>query len=155
MAKSNSRKKKTPKRVLALPDLEHATTAAPRVLRDYAMLAVLIGRGLRRGELLALQLGAIQQREDHWVIADLVGKAGHIRTVPIPTWVKTTIDAWTTAADISEGTVFRAINKTGRVWGTGMTAKVLWDVVRAGAARPDPVSVRARVDSNDRTLPRM
>ncbi len=28
---------------------------------------------------------------------------------------------------------FRAINKAGRVWGEGMTAKVIWDVVKAAA----------------------
>jgi integrase len=49
------------------------------------LLAMLIGCGVRRGELLALYSDAIQLREDHWVIADLMGKAGHIRTVPIPT----------------------------------------------------------------------
>lgn len=111
------------------------TPATLRERRDHAMLAMLIGCGLRRGELLVLQLDAIQQREDHWVIADLVGKAGHVRTVPIPGWVKATIDAWTTAAGITEGTVFRAITKHGRVWGDGLTAKVLWDVVRAAAKR--------------------
>ena len=41
------------------------------------MLAVLIGCGLRRGELLALRVNSIQLREEHWVIADLLGKAGH------------------------------------------------------------------------------
>ena len=45
------------------------------------------------------------------------------------------VDAWTTAADITQGPVFRAINKAGRVWGDGMSTKVLWDVVRAAAAR--------------------
>jgi integrase len=94
-----------------------------------------IGCGLRRGELLGLQFAAIQQRDAHWVIADLLGKAGHIRTVPMPIWVKATIDAWTATAGITEGAVFRAINKSGSVWGNGMTAKVLWDVVRAAAAR--------------------
>lgn len=64
-----------------------------RELRDHAMLATLIGCGLRRGELLALMLESLQQREEHWVIADLAGKAGHVRTVPVPTWVKPTIDA--------------------------------------------------------------
>jgi integrase len=49
--------------------------------------------------------------------------------------VKTAVDAWTAAADITHGPVFRAINKTGRVWGDGMSPKVLWDVVRAAAAR--------------------
>jgi site-specific recombinase XerD len=29
--------------------------------------------------------------------------------------------------------VFRAINKAARVWGDGMSPKVLWDVVRAAA----------------------
>jgi hypothetical protein len=49
--------------------------------------------------------------------------------------VKTAVDAWTAAADITHGPVFRAINKAGRVWGDGMSPKVLWDVVRAAAAR--------------------
>ena len=45
------------------------------------LLAMLIGCGLRRSELLALRVESIQLREEHWVIADLLGKAGHIRTV--------------------------------------------------------------------------
>jgi integrase len=52
------------------------------------MLAVLIGCSLRRGELLALRRESLQQREEHWVIVDLVGKGGHVRTVPVPAWVK-------------------------------------------------------------------
>lgn len=99
------------------------------------MLAMLIGCGLRRGELLALTLESVQQREEHWVIADLVGKGGHVRAVPIPWWVKSAVDAWTTAAGVTGGRVFRAINKAGRIWGGGMSPKVLWDVVRAAAAR--------------------
>ena len=115
--------------------LEHPEPATPRQLRDHAMLAMLIGCGLRRGELLALTLESIQQREEHWVVADLVGKGGHVRTVPIPQWVKSAIAAWTAAATITEGPVFRAINKAGRIWGHGMSPKVLWDVVRAAAAQ--------------------
>ena len=38
--------------------------------RSQAMVAMVIGGGLRRAELLALQLESIQQREEHWVIAD-------------------------------------------------------------------------------------
>jgi integrase len=115
--------------------LEAGTPASPRELQDHAMVAMLIGCGLRRAELLALQLESIQQREDHWVIADLVGKGRHVRTVPIPTWVKHAVDAWTAAAHVTDGRIFRAINKVGRVWGDGMSPKVLWDVVRAAAAR--------------------
>ena len=38
-------------------------------------------------------------------------------------------------ADITHGPVFQAINTAGRVWGDGMSPKVLWDVVRPAAAR--------------------
>jgi site-specific recombinase XerD len=105
-----------------------------REIRDHAMVTLLLGCGLRRGEALGLALESIQQREEHWVIADLVGKGGHIRTVPMPVWVKTAVDTWTRAAGLTHGRVFRAINKAGQVWGDGMTAKVLWDVVRRAAA---------------------
>ncbi len=103
--------------------------------RNYAMLAMLIGCGLRRGELLALRVESIQLREEHWVIADLLGKAGHIRTVPVPRWVKEATDEWKEASGITEGALFRSIHRTGRVWGTGMTPKVLWEIVREAASR--------------------
>ena len=93
--------------------LEHSTPSTPRALRDHAMVAMLIGCGLRRAELLALTCESVQQREEHWVIADLVGKRGHVRTVPIPGWVKDAVDAWTDAVDITHGPVFRASNRAG------------------------------------------
>jgi site-specific recombinase XerD len=52
--------------------------------RDRAILAVLLGCGLRQGELIELTWDHLQHREDYWAIVDLVGKAGHIRTVPMP-----------------------------------------------------------------------
>jgi integrase len=73
--------------------LSSASRVSLRGKRNYAMLAVLLGCGLQRGELLTLRVESIQLREDHWVIADLLGKAGHIRTVPVPSWVKAAIDA--------------------------------------------------------------
>jgi integrase len=115
--------------------LDRPTPSTARELRDHAMVAMLIGCGLRRAELLALSIESIQQRDEHWVIADLVGKGGHVRTVPIPTWVKNAVDVRTAAVNITAGRIFRAINKAGRVWGDGMSPKVLWDVVRAAAAR--------------------
>jgi integrase len=115
--------------------LQCARPSTARQLRDHAMVAMLIGCGLRRAELLGLSLESIQQREEHWVIADLVGKGGHVRTVPMPTWVKHAVDAWTAAAEITGGRIFRAINKAGCVWGNGMSPKVLWAVVRAAASQ--------------------
>ena len=73
-------------------------------LRDRAILAVLLGCGLRRSEVAALAVGHIQQRDGRWCIVDLLGKHGRVRTIPMPTWVKVAIDAWTTAAGVAEGT---------------------------------------------------
>jgi hypothetical protein len=65
-----------------------ADGASLRGKRDYVTLAILLGCGLRRAEPTALRVEDIQQREEHWVIANLVGKGGHIRTIPVPDWVK-------------------------------------------------------------------
>jgi integrase len=96
--------------------LSGAGNATLRERRNYAMLAVLAGCGLRRVEAAALKIEDLQLREGHWVLADLNGKAGHIRTVPVPDWVKTAIDQWAIPASIISGTLFRSINKAGRVW---------------------------------------
>jgi site-specific recombinase XerD len=103
--------------------------------RDRAILAVLLGCGLRRRELIALTLDHLERREDHWAIVDLVGKGGHIRTVPVPDWVKKTIDEWLSVAQINQGNIFRCVCRKGTVWGTGITEKVVWHVVREHAAR--------------------
>ncbi len=114
-----------------------ADGASLRGKRDYATLAILLGCGLRRAELTALRVEDIQQREEHWVIADLVGKGGHIRTIPVPDWVKAGIDAWTGAAGITIGILLRSINKAGRIWGTGFSPKVIWGVVKQKAMACD------------------
>jgi site-specific recombinase XerD len=103
--------------------------------RDRAILAVLLGCGLRRGELIELTDDHIQRREDHWAIVDLVGKAGHIRTVPMPDWVKRTIDDWLNAADIRQGKLFRCVCRRGTVWGAEITEKVVWHVVKEYATK--------------------
>src|ERR1700680_2602139 len=60
-------------------------------LRDRAILAVLLGCGLRRSEVAALTFGHVQQRDGRWCIVDLVGKHGRVRTIPTPAWVKLAI----------------------------------------------------------------
>lgn len=98
--------------------------------RNYAMLAVLLGCGLRRAELTRLAMSHLQLREDHWAIVDMFGKSGHVRTVPIPGWVKAAIDAWVNIADINAGIVFGCVSRTGRVWGNRLSEKAVWWVVR-------------------------
>ena len=50
----------------------------------------------------------LQIRQRHWAIVDLVGKGGHVRTVPVPAWVKQAIDRWRDLAKVAAGRVFRA-----------------------------------------------
>ena len=148
--------------------------------RDRALLALLLACGLRRHEAVALTLAHLQQREDHWAIVDLVGKGGHIRTVPVPDWVRSELNDWVAAAAIDRGRLFRRVNKVGRAWGDGMTVKAVWHIcegirqklqsVEVGAARSatdlcsalpcirrrvgaDPISLGARFGADDRTLP--
>jgi site-specific recombinase XerD len=103
--------------------------------RDRAILAILLGCGLRRTEVANLEMHALQQREDHWAIVDLIGKGRHIRTVPVPGWVKSAVDGWTSAAAIVDGRLFRAVSRFGSVWGTGVTEKVVWRVVKQSAKK--------------------
>jgi site-specific recombinase XerC len=65
--------------------LQHACGDSMRAKRDYAMLAMLFGCGFRRSELVGLELDHIQMRQGHWAVVDLIGKGGHIRTVPFRT----------------------------------------------------------------------
>jgi len=103
--------------------------------RDRALFAMLLACGLRRHEAVDLDFGHVQQREQHWAIVDLKGKAGHTRTIPMPAWVKENVDQWLQAANISSGKVFRRVHKVGKAWGNGLTEKAVWHVVREYAAK--------------------
>src|SRR3954453_20879028 len=108
--------------------------ATPKGLRDRAILAVLLGCGLRRSEVAALTMGHIQQRDGRWCIVDLVGKHGRVRTVPMPTWVKVAIDAWTSAVGIDDGHIFRPVNRGGQVQAVALSEKVVWQLLQGYAA---------------------
>jgi site-specific recombinase XerD len=103
-------------------------------LRDRAIIAVLLGCGLRRSEAAALTMGHIQQRDGRWCIVDLLGKHGRIRTIPMPTWVKVAIDAWAAAAGVTDGAVFRPVNRGDQVQGTALSEKVVWQLLHGYAA---------------------
>jgi len=102
-------------------------------LRDQAILAALLGCGLRRSELAALTFSHLQQRDGRWCVVDLVGKHGRVRTVPMPTWVKVAVDSWTSAASLIAGYVFSPVNRGDRVQGEAMSEKVVWQLLRGYA----------------------
>ncbi len=80
--------------LLSLPDAETL-----RGKRDRALLAVLIGCGLRREEAANLKLEHIQMRDARWVIVDIRGKGNRTRSVPMPAWCKSAIDVWWEATE--------------------------------------------------------
>jgi integrase len=103
--------------------------------RDRALLALLLACGLRRHEAVALKLEHLEQREEHWAIVDLKGKAGHVRTVPVPGWVMEELRVWLNASGIDRGKVFRRVTKMGKTLGERMTEKAVWHVVKDSAKR--------------------
>ena len=93
------------KELLAVPDQERLIGK-----RDHAILALLLGCGLRRHELAQLKVEDIVEREGRTVIVDLVGKGRRRRTVAVPHWVKQSVEQWTTAAGITKGRLGRSRN---------------------------------------------
>jgi integrase/recombinase XerD len=109
-------------------------TTALKGLRDRAIIAVLLGCGLRRSEVAALTVTHIQQRDGRWRIVDLVGKHGRVRTTPMPNWVKVAIDAWIAPTAIADGHVFRAVVRGDQISGERLGEKVVWQMLRQYAA---------------------
>ena len=134
------------KQAQALLNAPDATTN--KGLRDWAILAVLLGCGLRHSEVAALTFKHIQQRDGRWCIVDLVGKHGRVRTVPMPTWCKVAIDAWAAAAGIADGPVFRSVNRGGAIRSTALSEKVVWQLIRPYAeAAGDPTAGHVKAES--------
>jgi site-specific recombinase XerD len=117
--------KQQAQQILTAPNVETL-----KGLRDRAILAVLIGGGLRRSEAATLTFDHIQQRDGRWVIVDMTGKGNRVRTVPIPSWVKLAIDEWTNTAGITSGLIFQSVNKGGNITHESMTAQAVRDVVK-------------------------
>jgi hypothetical protein len=93
----------------------------------------------------ALKVSDIQRREDHWAIIDLVGKAGHVRTVPVPAWVKAAIDVWTQRAPVISGKLFRV---TG---GLGVVITVLEGMLHLNQYQQNWINYRSTCEACGRT----
>jgi integrase len=103
--------------------------------RDAALIGLLLGCGLRRSEAVNLRLDQLQLREGHWVIVDMVGKGGRLRTVPVPPWCKELISVWLRDSRVTGGKVFRRVSKCGARQDGGVTSDVVWYAVKQYAKR--------------------
>ena len=64
-----------------------------------------------------------------WVIVDIIGKHGRVRSVPMPTFAKAAIDTWAQAARIKDGRVFRGVNKGDHLTRESLDPQGVWRVV--------------------------
>lgn len=68
--------------------------------RDVAVIALLLGCGLRRSEATALRLDQIQTQAQgdgvsaRMLLVNLVGKGGRVRSVAVPRWAEALIHEW-------------------------------------------------------------
>lgn len=89
--------------------LNQPDISTPLGLRDRAILALMIGGGLRRSEIISLQVKHMERRDGRWMLIGVAGKHGRTRNVPIADWVKAIGDQWLSAAGIATGYMFRAV----------------------------------------------
>ncbi len=113
-------------------------TSTLKGLRDRALLAVMLGCGLRRSEVARLTFAHLQEREGRWLICDLVGKGSRIRSVVMPTWAKEAVDRWAEGAGIAEGPVFRDVRKGGHMGDALSEVGVSWIIKEYGNAMGYP-----------------
>jgi integrase/recombinase XerD len=99
--------------------------------RDRALLALLLGCGLRRNEIVQAKVEDVLRREGHWVLARVFGPHGRERTVSLPNWAKQALDGWLEASKIRTGAIFRAVNRDGSVLDRALSAPMILATVAA------------------------
>jgi len=115
--------------ITSLPDL-----STPRGQRDYIVLAVLLGAGLRREELTNLTFSDLLQQPTKSGMRDVLsvlGKGDKRRTIPISPKLAKHLRDWHKLA--GDGYIARAINKSGTINGS-LSAIGIHNIVRAYGA---------------------
>jgi site-specific recombinase XerD len=103
--------------------------------RDLVVLAMLIGCGLRREELASLRYEHVEERDERWIIADLLGKGNRVRTIAMPGWAKLVLDDWSAAMGAAAGPVLRRVNKCDVISNQTLTAQSVRFIVKAYGQR--------------------
>lgn len=96
--------------------------------RDRALLALLLGCGLRRNEIVQLKVEDILRWQGRWVLAH-VGSHKKERIVPLPGWVKQALDGWLGPSRIHGGAIFRALDRDGTVLSRVLSAQMILTTV--------------------------
>lgn len=102
----------------------------PKGLRDRAILAIMIGCGLRRDECANLDDTHVKLRDGRWVIVDLIGKGNKFRTVPIPDFAEQALHDWVNSFPEITFYYFRPLNKKGNFIGEKISAQTIYDLIK-------------------------
>ena len=118
--------------------------------RDQAILAVLGGAGLRRSEVAALRVEQIVNRENRWILADIIGKRNVTRSVPIAAWIKKSLDAWLEVSQIQSGFVFRQVSWKAKERGQIIQeCQVADETIRNAVSRYSMAAIGKLISSHD------
>ena len=94
-------------------------------IRDAALIACMLGCGLRRAEVCSLDWDQWAQRQGRWCWIDLKGKGGRVRTIPAPPWVVDRVEEWHAQAygvrpfHMTPGNVYLVVQECARMAGLG------------------------------------
>ena len=109
--------------------------------RDLALLAMLLGTGLRRAELADLRMedydrasGAVQVRS---------GKGGKPRLASLPTGFRPLLTRWVEARGLESGPFFRPVHHRGGILARGLSSSTIMMMLLRRAAEADLTDVTA------------
>lgn len=95
-------------------------------LRDGAMLAVLAGCGLRRAEIVNLDVASLVRKDR---ILKVIGKGNKERIAFIPAGAWTRLNAWLDAADLQDGPMFTRIRRHGAMTSERMSSQSVYHIL--------------------------
>jgi site-specific recombinase XerD len=115
-------------RLLAAPDITSWVGC-----RDRAILALMLGGGLRRSEVANLRYDHLKKQNDVWVIENLLGKHNRTRTIPLQKWTAKAISVYVNRiAEVyhgpNSGYVFVSVDRHGNRR-ERMTTQTVWLIV--------------------------
>ena len=111
--------------------------------RDFVLLGLLMGAGLRRAEACGLTVEQVQWRDGRMVLVDLVGKGKRIRTAVVPKALWGGIGAWIADLGSNHGLpLLRRLDGQGRLTEKPLSASGAWWIVRGYAEQLGFAAVR-------------
>jgi len=104
--------------------LINAKAETLRGLRGRALVAVLLGCGLKLREITSLEFEQIARQGRTWMIELSDGRA-----IPLPAWAKRAIDVYARRAGIKQSKVFRRLEGTEGVSDDGLSEQIVYRTV--------------------------